>query len=183
MCIYGVATCRCEVSDGEQGKLQRKMHLLSTACTAERREKSHRHDACGRQEKTCVSTRERVSRPFVSSKPGPGCKTAHVKPLGLSRPGERLAQNYKHGALNTLDSDSCLLFLLLAIEPGGEVNPASTTSEEQTAPARGCRASPQKPQQLICSSGLTKRQESYANSQGGDRNPGQAKKMRRKFSC
>lgn len=31
------------------------MHLLSTACTAERREKSHRHDACGRKKRPCVN--------------------------------------------------------------------------------------------------------------------------------
>lgn len=89
------------------------MHLLSTACTAERREKSHRYDACGRQEKTV--NKGGVSRPFMIPNRYPNCKTARVQTLCLSQPEKRFTQNSKHGALNTLDSDSCLLFLLLGI--------------------------------------------------------------------
>ena len=84
-----------------------KKHLLSTACTAERRQKSHRYDACGRQEKTVCQQR------WVSA----GQNFPPTPKHCLGQPEERFTQNAKHGALNELDSNSCVPFLLLGIYP------------------------------------------------------------------
>lgn len=104
------------------------MHLLSTACTAERREKSHRYDACGRQEKTV--NKGGVSRPFMIPNRYPNCKRLWAsQESGLLR-----IPNMAPWTHSTVILVSCFCCWAFSHKTEKNAGPCAikTTSEEQT---------------------------------------------------